>query len=57
MAGFVFHVEFGMNETALTQALEAQKWMLAEKLILDCQNASYLDEGIYLIYKLLNNIY
>lgn len=47
MAGFVFHVEFGMNETKLTQALEAENWALAEKLILECQNASYLDEGCY----------
>lgn len=41
----VFHVEFGINETPLTRALENGNYASAEKLILDCVNPSYLDEG------------
>ncbi|CAL1540007.1 unnamed protein product [Lymnaea stagnalis] len=44
---FVFHVEFGMNETPLTQALEQGNCATAERLILECPNASYLDDGCY----------
>ncbi|KAL8599016.1 hypothetical protein ACOMHN_006825 [Nucella lapillus] len=43
----VFHVEFGINETALTRALENGNYASAERLILDCVNPSYLDEGCY----------
>ena len=42
---FVFHVEFGINETALTQALEKGEDLRAERLIEECTNCSYLDEG------------
>ena len=42
---FVFHVEFGMNDTPLTQALEQGNYASAERLILDCPNSSYLDDG------------
>ena len=45
MAANVFHVEFGLNETALTRALESERYDLAEKLIRDTTSASYLDEG------------
>lgn len=44
---FVFHVEFGMNDTPLTQALEQGNYASAERLILDCPNSSYLDDGCY----------
>lgn len=44
---FVFRVEFGMNETPLTQALEQGNYATAERLILECPNASYLDDGCY----------
>ncbi|GFN84715.1 alpha-latrocrustotoxin [Plakobranchus ocellatus] len=44
---FVFHVEFGMNDTPLTQALEKGNYASAERLILDCPNSSYLDDGCY----------
>ena len=41
----VFHVEFGINETKLTQLLERRRYAEAEKLIEVNTNASYLDEG------------
>lgn len=41
----VFHVEFGINDTSLTRALENGNYASAERLILDCVNPSYLDEG------------
>ncbi|XP_059145782.1 uncharacterized protein LOC131932908 [Physella acuta] len=44
---FVFHVEFGMNDTPLTQALEQGNYATAERFIIDCPNASYLDDGCY----------
>ncbi|XP_005088886.1 uncharacterized protein LOC101858747 [Aplysia californica] len=44
---FVFHVEFGMNETPLTQALEQGDFAVAERIIVDCPNATYLDDGCY----------
>ncbi|KAK7494831.1 hypothetical protein BaRGS_00013958 [Batillaria attramentaria] len=43
----VFHVEFGINDTPLTRALENGNYASAERLILDCTNPSYLDEGCY----------
>ncbi|XP_076445223.1 uncharacterized protein LOC143283073 [Babylonia areolata] len=43
----VFHVEFGINDTPLTRALENGNFASAERLILDCMNPSYLDEGCY----------
>lgn len=43
----VFHVEFGINDTDLTRALENGNYASAERLILDCTNPSYLDEGCY----------
>ena len=45
MAGFMFHVEFGMNETPITHALEQNDWPSAERLIRECQNGSFLDDG------------
>ena len=45
MAGFVFHVEFGMNETLLTRALEEGNWALAEHHMINSPTASYLDDG------------
>jgi hypothetical protein len=45
MAG-VFHVQFGINETRLTQALEYGEFDVAEKMINDCTSATYLDEGM-----------
>jgi len=45
MAGGVFHVEFGINETPLTRALERGNFVTAEKYIRDTLNPSYLDEG------------
>ncbi len=45
----VFHVEFGINETPLTQLLERRKFRDAEKMIIENNNASFLDEGITLI--------
>ncbi|XP_013399804.1 uncharacterized protein LOC106165962 [Lingula anatina] len=47
MAVNVFHVEFGINETELTQALELQHYSRAEQLIRNTSSASYLDEGCY----------
>ncbi|XP_069133563.1 uncharacterized protein [Argopecten irradians] len=47
MAGGVFHVEFGINETSLTRALEQGNFVTAEKLIRDASNPSFLDEGCY----------
>ncbi|KAK3098584.1 hypothetical protein FSP39_020939, partial [Pinctada imbricata] len=47
MAGGVFHVEFGINDTQLTRALEKNNFVTAEKLIRDTTQASYLDEGCY----------
>ncbi|KAL4232720.1 hypothetical protein ACF0H5_007408 [Mactra antiquata] len=47
MAGGVFHVEFGFNDTPLTRALESGNYMLAEKLICETANPSSLDEGCY----------
>ncbi|XP_064595869.1 uncharacterized protein LOC135462572 [Liolophura sinensis] len=46
MAG-VFHVEFGINDTDLTEALEATDYPKAERLIKNRAVASYLDEGCY----------
>lgn len=46
MAG-VFHVEFGINETPLTQLLNKQDFVQAEKLIRENTHQSYLNEGIY----------
>ncbi|CAH1799334.1 unnamed protein product [Owenia fusiformis] len=43
----VFHVEFGINETQLTRALELHHYDEAEQMIEDCTNATYLDEGCY----------
>lgn len=43
----VFHVEFGINDTPLTRALENGNYASAERLILECTNPSYLDEGCY----------
>jgi hypothetical protein len=45
MAGGVFHVEFGINETTLTRALESDSYPTAERLIRENVNPSYLDEG------------
>jgi len=45
MAGGVFHVEFGINETPLTRALESDSYPTAERLIRENVNPSYLDEG------------
>lgn len=47
MAGGGFHVEFGINETTLTQSLEKGEYALAESLIRENANPSYLDEGCY----------
>ena len=41
----VFHVEFGINDTPLTRALEQGNYTTAERLIVECTNPSYLDEG------------
>lgn len=43
----VFHVEFGMNETPLTTALENQDWDTAEHIILNTNDVAYLNEGAY----------
>lgn len=45
MAVNIFHVQFGLNETELTQALESCQYDLAERLIREATSASYLDEG------------
>ena len=45
MAGGIFHVEFGINETPLTRALEGGQYTHAERLIRENLNPSYLDEG------------
>ncbi|KAJ8315818.1 hypothetical protein KUTeg_007968 [Tegillarca granosa] len=47
MAGGVFHVEFGINETPLTRALENGNFVSAEKFIRENNVPSYLDEGCY----------
>ena len=47
MAANIFHVEFGLNETELTQALESCRYDLADRLIRETTSASYLDEGMY----------
>lgn len=47
MAGAVFHVEFGFNETPLTRALESGNYVQAEKIIRDTLNPSSLDEGMW----------
>ena len=41
----VFHVEFGLNDTVLTRALEDQNYTTAERLILENAHTSFLDEG------------
>ena len=41
----VFHVEFGINETKLTQLLERRRYNEAANLIQENTNPSYLDEG------------
>ena len=43
----VFHVEFGINETRLTQLLEKRKFKDAEKVVRENNNPSYLEEGMY----------
>ena len=53
MAGVVFHVEFGFNETSLTRALESGNYARAEKIIRDSNNPSSLDEGKSNSYKIL----
>lgn len=45
MAGGVFHVQFGFNDTALTRALESGNYVLSERLIRETANPSALDEG------------
>ena len=61
MAANIFHVEFGLNETELTQALESCRYDLAERLIRETTSASYLDEGMYdqecVTYKYMYYIY
>nr|XP_022289585.1 uncharacterized protein LOC111101404 [Crassostrea virginica]XP_022289586.1 uncharacterized protein LOC111101404 [Crassostrea virginica]XP_022290650.1 uncharacterized protein LOC111102275 [Crassostrea virginica]XP_022290652.1 uncharacterized protein LOC111102275 [Crassostrea virginica] len=47
MAGGVFHVEFGINDTILTRALENKQYSAAETIIRENTNPSYLDEGCY----------
>lgn len=47
MAGGVFHVQFGFNDTALTRALESGNYVLSERLIRETTNPSSLDEGCY----------
>lgn len=47
MAGNVFHVQFGFNDTPLTRALESGNYTIAEKIILATTNPSSLDEGCY----------
>lgn len=47
MAGVVFHVEFGFNDTALTRALESGNYVGAEKIIRETNNPSSLNEGCY----------
>ncbi|KAL5009734.1 hypothetical protein ScPMuIL_012039 [Solemya velum] len=47
MAAGIFHVEFGINETQLTQTLEKGRFNVAEKLIRENTVPSYLDEGCY----------
>ena len=42
----VFHVEFGINETDLTRALEVRHYQEAERIIQDNSYSSYLDEGM-----------
>ena len=49
MAGGVFHVEFGFNDTPLTRALESGNYKLAEKFINETTNPSALDEGKYFL--------
>ena len=53
MAGHnVFHVEFGINETELSRALEERDYSKARQLLLDNSNTSYLDEGQSINYVL-----
>lgn len=47
MAGVVFHVEFGFNDTALTRALESGNYTAAERIIRETNNPSSLNEGCY----------
>ncbi|GAB1598107.1 uncharacterized protein LOC115214915, partial [Argonauta hians] len=47
MARGGFHVEFGINETPLTNFLEKNDYISAEKIIRETANPSYLDEGCY----------
>lgn len=47
MAGGVFHVEFGINDTVLTRALENKQYSVAETIIRENTNPSYLDEGVF----------
>lgn len=49
MAGGVFHVEFGFNDTPLTRSLESGNYILAEKLISETNNPSSLDEGLFVM--------
>ena len=43
--GNIFHVEFGINETTLTRALEEEKWVEAERIISENSHSSFLNEG------------
>ena len=45
----VFHVEFGINETKLTRSLEQRNYKEAEKIIKECSNQTFLDEGLLII--------
>lgn len=51
MAGGVFHVEFGINETPLTRALEQGNFVTAEQLIRESTIPSSLDEGNNYLHK------
>ena len=56
MAGGVFHVEFGFNDTPLTRALECGNYKVAEKLIQETTNPSSLDEGKVCLFGVLRHI-
>jgi hypothetical protein len=48
--GIPNHVQIGINDTPLTAALEKGDFKTAEKLIEENVEASYLNEGIVIVY-------
>ena len=48
--GAVFHVEFGINETQLTRAIESKQFDRAAQIVRENSFTSFLDEGTFFLY-------